>query len=402
MGEIIQGDQLGGCRAWCVPVQRPLLPSAEVLRPYIDEIDATRWYSNRGQLVCKLERRLSQMFGCDNAGVVSFASGSLALEAAILGAAGMARPEQPLALIPSYTFAATAHAVLRCGYRPYFVDVEPETWMLDPASVAGHPLIDQVGVVVPVAVYGRRPAMREWEAVRAETGVPVVIDAAAAFERFAEEPGLVSTTVPAALSFHATKCLTTAEGGAVLLNDPDALLRFAVISNFGMDDARQCLTYGLNGKLSEYHAAIGLACLDEWPQRADRYRAIAQAYRNGTGGLPGRVVTRPEISSAYVLYEARDPVRAAAALEALSGVGVQTRRWYSQGLHQQHFFSELDADPLPVTEDIAARHVGLPAAIDLTPSNIALVTNTLGRAVSTRPAASVENALLTDRGVPRY
>ncbi len=354
-----------------VDVQRPLLPTAAALHPYLALIDDRRWYSNRGRLVQILEQRLSDRFGCPAQAVLSFASGTVALEAAILGHAGWARPDRPLALLPSYTFVATAQAALRAGYTPYIVDVDPATWALDPGALAYHPALGQAGLILPVAAYGRCPDLAAWEVVQETTGVPVVVDAAAAFERFVEAPGRISARVPAVLSFHATKSFTTVEGGAVLLADQAALLRLAQIANFGMDDSRTCRMPGLNGKLSEYHAAVGLACLDEWPARAARYRAVAAAYAEAAANWPGRIVTLPEISSAYVLWEAPDGLAADRAAAALAAVGHVTRRWYGAGLHAQPFFADAQADPLPVTSDLSARHLGLPAAIDLTVEEIA-------------------------------
>lgn len=351
-------------------VQRPLLPDAASILPYLRQMDEARWYSNRGSLVWRLEERLSELFGCREHGLISFASGTVALEAAILAHAGQARPDRPLALMPSYTFVATAQAAIRCGYRPYFVDVDPHSWMLDPVAIAAHRELPRTGLILPVAACGRMPDIRRWESVQASTGVPVAIDAAASFERYLATPGAVSERVPVTLSFHATKAFTCAEGGAVLWNDPNALLRLARISNFGMDDRRTCRLPGMNGKLSEYHAAVGLACLDEWPARAARHTAVAAAWSGAARNWPGRIVVTPEVSAAYVLFEARDAAAAGAVAAALDAAGVDTRRWYGDGMHRQPFLADAPADPLPVTEDLTARHLGLPAAIDLTAEEI--------------------------------
>jgi dTDP-4-amino-4,6-dideoxygalactose transaminase len=131
------------------------LPRAARLLPYLETIDANRWYTNRGELVNVLEARLGDLLGAGTAKVISAASGTAAIEAAILTTAGRATPQRPLALLPAYTFVATASAVERCGYVPYLLDVEPETWALAAGRLRGHPLIERVGVVVPVAPYGR-------------------------------------------------------------------------------------------------------------------------------------------------------------------------------------------------------------------------------------------------------
>src|SRR5438445_9304826 len=112
---------------------RPLLPSAERLRPYLERIDASRIYSNFGPLVLELESRLAQRLSLPAGGVTSAANGTAALSAAILATAGRATVARPLALMPSFTFVATAVAAEQCGFRPYLLDIDPENLLLDAA-----------------------------------------------------------------------------------------------------------------------------------------------------------------------------------------------------------------------------------------------------------------------------
>lgn len=363
-------------------VQAPKLPTAETLLPYLARIDDNRWYSNRGSLVQRLESRLNALLGASSSALVSLANGTAAIEAAILATAGRATPERPLALMPSYSFVATPLAAIRCGFTPHFVDIDPATWMLDPAALAAHPALDRAGLILPVAAHGRAPDMRGWEGVQAETGVAVVVDAAASFEAFLHDPGLISDTVPATLSFHATKAFSTAEGGAVLWRDETNLFRLVQISCFGVSDQRVCLFEGFNGKLSEYQAAVGLACLDEWPAREATYARIAARYGAAELGSIGRLATLPEVSAAYVILESPNAAASYMAEQRLAAAGIGTRRWYGMGLHRQPAFAGAPRDPLPVTEDITLRHLGLPAAIDLTDADIDLA---LGALADTRP-----------------
>ena len=123
------------------------MPRAARLLPYLETIDANRWYTNRGELVNLLEARLGQRLGGGTANVISAASGTAAIEAAILATAGPATPNRPLALLPAYTFVATACAVERCGYVPYLLDVEPDTWALAAERLLRHPILARAGVV---------------------------------------------------------------------------------------------------------------------------------------------------------------------------------------------------------------------------------------------------------------
>ena len=120
-----------------VPVLRPLLPTADRLQPYLRRIDTSRVYTNHGPLVCELERRLAEHFTLPTGSVASASSGTIGLMGAILATAGRATPERPFALMPAFTFVATAVAAEQCGYRPYLADIDAETWMLDAGLPCG-------------------------------------------------------------------------------------------------------------------------------------------------------------------------------------------------------------------------------------------------------------------------
>ncbi|MAY44554.1 MAG: hypothetical protein CML65_04765 [Rhodobacteraceae bacterium] len=363
-------------------VQRPLLPTHAAIAPYLDRIDASRWYSNRGPLVWELEKRLGAQFGAEEFSVALLSNGTAAIEAAILAHAGAAPSERPLALMPAYSFVATAQAAMRCGYTPFFLDVDPETWMLDPGALAFHPALERAGVVITVAAYGKRPDIAAWEAFQDQTGCPVVVDAAASFEQFEREPGLISADLPVTLSLHATKAFSTAEGGAGLWRAPKGWLRSVLISNFGMSDARRCEFDGFNGKLSDYHAAVGLAQLDQWGERRARLAAVAECYQaaaRAAGPLPGTLRTTPEVSGAYVLFDCNDDGVADRVCARLAEAGIGSRRWYGRGLHLEPFLAARGHDDLPVTEALSATHIGLPGAVDLTEGEITMVVDILAR-----------------------
>ena len=179
-----------------IPVLRPRLPSAEQLLPYLRRIDATRIYTSWGPLALELEERLCRRFSLPVGGVVSASSGTSALTAAILTAAGRAAGQRGLAIVPALTFVATAAAAEACGYTVRIVDVDPETWQLDPERMAARTDLDEVGIVIPVAPFGRPVPQTAWLEFRERTGIPVVIDGAATFETAADRPTGSSGSFP--------------------------------------------------------------------------------------------------------------------------------------------------------------------------------------------------------------
>jgi dTDP-4-amino-4,6-dideoxygalactose transaminase len=352
-----------------IPIYRPKLPCVERLVPYLREIDKNRWYSNRGAFVQAMERRIAAMLGT-GCGVIVTASGWAALKAAIFAAAGPATPQRPLALMPSYTFAATAAAAETCGYKPYFLDVDEDDWMVSPQMLFDHPALLRTGVVIPVAAYGRGVTQGGWKQFREATAVPVVIDAAAAFESIVSDPSGLTGEVPVAVSFQATKTLSTGEGGAVIWNDADGLMAVTRTINFGFLGTRESQSPSFNGKMSEFHAAVGHASLDTWNETVVAWRTTCACYSGcaETAGFADQLILPPIIASCYALFRANSDAEAVGVTRALAERGIEHRYWYGQGLHTHKHFAAAARDPLPQTARIAHRLVGLPTAIDLTPA----------------------------------
>jgi dTDP-4-amino-4,6-dideoxygalactose transaminase len=358
-----------------VPVLRPLLPKAEQLLPYLRRIDATRIYSNYGPLVLELEGRLARALSLPPGSVATAGTGTAGLMGAMLALAGEARPERPLALMPSYTFVATAVAAQRCGYQPWLADVDDGDWMLHPQALLAHPQLARIGLVVPVASYGRPVPHAPWQEFSERTGIPVVIDAAASFEAVSAEPARYFGPLPVVLSLHATKSLATGEGGCVASTDLELMTRVVRALNFGFQFSRDSLAPSFNGKLSEYHAAVGLAELDAWQAKQQAFASVVASYRRQADalGIADRLVTAPSISSCYVLLRCADTAQSARVQASLRAHGVEFRLWYGQGVHAQTWFADSARDPLPVTEALAPCLLGLPMAADLGDGDIGRV-----------------------------
>ncbi len=365
-----------------LPVCRPQLPSAAAISAYWQESDTARQYTNRGPLVQRLEARLVSRLGLASYTVRTASNGTSAIEVAILAAAGPATEARPYALIPSYTFAATALAAERCGYKPLFCDVDPVTWAMDLVAAARHPLLDKIGLILPVAPYGRRPQIRQAEALHSATGIAVVVDASACFEQLLDDPGLVSATVPMTISFHATKTFSTGEGGAVLWNNPAGQVLVVQAANFGFNYSRRSETAGTNAKMSDLHAAVGLAMLDTFEQRRADYAATVALWAELAAPLPGALHLPPDLGSVYILWQTPTAQIMDQAIGALTAANIDSRRWYEDGLHRQPHFQrfsgpDLQTIPLPVTEDLGGRLLGLPMAHDLTRDQIARAVGVL-------------------------
>jgi dTDP-4-amino-4,6-dideoxygalactose transaminase len=153
----------------------------------------------------------------------------------------------------------------------------------------------------------------------------------------------------------------------VALSDAKIGERVTQALNFGFRVGRDSEIPHINGKLSEYHAAVGLAALDCWPETLAGMCAVAGAYREELAGtnLAQRLVAAPDVGSSYVLMLCESALQSERVQESLAQSSVDYRLWYGKGLHRHHYFAELPHDPLKVTDHIAPLLLGLPVAVDL-------------------------------------
>jgi dTDP-4-amino-4,6-dideoxygalactose transaminase len=358
-----------------VPIARPRLPTRAAIAPYLDRIDAARWYANYGPLVCELEQRLAARLG-ERAAVATVANGTIALTLA-LQAAG-AKPGT-LCLMPAWTFVATPHAAMAAGLVPYFVDVDPETWMLDPAAtcaaIAAAPA--EVGAVMPVAAFGRVPDLNAWRDVADGTGLPVIVDGAAAFDAMRSAP------VPVTVSLHATKSVAAGEGGYVASEDHEFIEKVRALAAFGFSGSRISQLPATNAKVSEFAAAVALASLDAWPADRARFALTAQRLRAALALTP-QIGFQPGWGSEWVssVCVVGTPDRAAPAMaKAMAAMKVETRDWWGAGCHRQPAFEHCPRAALPVTDALAAATLGLPYFIDLEEDASARIIESLHEAL---------------------
>jgi hypothetical protein len=229
-----------------IPLLVAQLPDTDALLPYLRQIDANRWYTNFGPLVTQLEQRFAASLAAtpEAPKAISAASGTAGLEL-VLGALEL--PTGANVLLPALTFVATATAVIRSGYRPLIGDVDASSWLLTPETAREYAARHRVDAVMPVATFGNPQDVEAWDAFVADTGIPVVIDAAGAYGN-----QRVGRRCHVVFSLHATKALAAGEGGMVVSYDHALAARVRRLSNFGIDLERgsQVFVAGENGKLS--------------------------------------------------------------------------------------------------------------------------------------------------------
>ncbi|MDQ3197968.1 MAG: DegT/DnrJ/EryC1/StrS family aminotransferase, partial [Verrucomicrobiota bacterium] len=334
--------------ATLLPVAKPRLPTAARILPYLEQVDRAQWYSNGGGLVLEFEGRLARHCGKAEAQVATVANGTLGLTLALLA---FDLPEGSLCMVPSWTFAATAHAILLAGLTPWMVDVSSKTWILE--AEAARELLKrapgQVGAVIPVSAFGAPLDLGPWQRFRAETGIAVVADAAAAFDT------IRANEIPAVVSLHATKVCGIGEGGFVVSTDQAFIEEIRKRANFGFWNSRESTAPSFNGKLSEYGAAVGLASLDEWSETRADFLRVARAYRQNLAGHDD-IQLQPAFGESWVssttVIESRSK-DAETLTNLLTENGIGSRRWWGGGLHRHRRFQAYPRDHVAVTEALA-------------------------------------------------
>lgn len=363
-----------------IPVMRPSLPHASTILPYLEQIDANRWYSNSGPLEESFTHRLAALLSVANQSVLLTSNGTSALQVALRA---VALPSRTKCLMPSWTFAATPLAAIGSGLQPHFVDIDPDTWALSPEPILAREDLSQVAAIVVVAPFGQPPDTAAWNHVASRTGIPVIIDAAAGFDSLAQTSAASRNKVPIIVSLHATKSFGIGEGGLLISEDLALIQRCAELRNFGFRGKRNAHSLGTNAKLSEYAAAVGLAALDEWPEKRSRFAAAFDLYATHLTGLqtfrPLRADDDNWIASTFNIQVAGNTER---LMRSLANAGIETRRWWGSGCHVQPVFSDLPRDRLVQTELLAKKVVGLPLSTDITENQIIRICDALKETAS--------------------
>lgn len=253
-------------------VTEPYLPPLQEFLPYLEEIWATKRLTNSGPFHEQLEKELAAYLGIQHLSL--FANGTLALVTAMqalrIGGEVITTP---------YTFTATAHSLLWNGIKPVFVDVDPVTCNLDPERIE-EAITPATTAILPVHCYGLPCDVDRIQQIADIYGLKVIYDAAHAFGVKQDGVSILNHGDLAVLSFHATKVFNTFEGGAIICPDAKIKQRIDYLKNFGFADEVTVVAPGINGKMNEICAAMGLLQLKHIDQALSIRTATYQRYKD--------------------------------------------------------------------------------------------------------------------------
>ncbi len=355
-----------------IPVLKPKLPQSSAIIPYLEQIDANRWYGNYGPLVRALEARIADMLHAQPNQVIMIANGTLGLTVALQA---LEVKRGSLCIMPSWTFTATPAAALAAGLEPIFLDVDKATQALTPEYIKSQikSIKQPIGAVIPVSSFGAPLNVAQWDRFTEETGIPVVIDAAAAFDTMTSGHMHIGRT-PVMISLHATKICGIGEGGLLLSQSSDTADRIRHIINFGFENDRLSHRIAINGKGSEYNAAVGMAVLDNWAETRAQWGKVQKYYIDTLGKAGIECWMHPDwiTSTCNIIV----PNEAAALGVALKDYNIDTRRWWETGCHVHPAYRSCRIhDELTATKWLGQSMLGLPGAIDISEEDLRYICN---------------------------
>ena len=362
-----------------IPITRPQLPPLEDFTELLSEVWASRMLSNFGPFAVRLEKLVTAYLGLGARVVVS---GDIGLTLS-LAALGITRGSR--CLVPAFTFNSTVNAIIWNGLVPVFVDIDPATLNIDvehARSVAiDHP---DVAGIVATHVFGNPADADGLSRLAQDLGARLLFDAAHAYGSKRDGVPVGSFGDAEVFSLSGTKIVTSAEGGVVTSNNDAFLGRFDLVRGYGFLNDYNTKVVGLNGKMSELHAALGLLSLRRVDDAiAARFEKLAQYKHrlNSIGGI-GYQSVRPQDRSTYKDFALifAEPSTRDRVEHALKVANVQTKRYFRPS-HEMDAYRVYATGNLPVTESIYSRILCVPLFEELAASDIENICDVIASSV---------------------
>ncbi len=367
-------------------VGTPNVGDREALLARINDMLDRRWLSNDGPLVQEFEKKICELLGVKHA--VAMCNATVALEIA-----SKAIDLKGEVILPSYTFIATAHALQWQGITPVFADMEPVSHNIDPAKIEAL-ITPRTTGIVGVHVWGRACDTQAIETIAAKHNLRVMYDASHGFGCSVEGRMLGNFGACEVFSFHATKFINCFEGGAVTTNDDALAEKMRLMRNFGFKGFDNVVYLGVNGKMSEVCAAMGLTSLEAMEDIVDVNKRNYLTYCEELRSVAGVSVIRYDPAECnnyqYVVIEVDPdvcPRNRDEIVEALHAKNVIARKYFWPGCHRMEPYRTTQPEAwksLPETERVAARVIVLPTGQTVDEATVRRVCGIIKDAVAAR------------------
>ena len=362
-----------------ITVTQPYLPPLEEFIPYLQQIWDNKWLTNNGALHQQLEKELANYLGVKY--ISLFSNGTLALISAL-----QALKIQGEVITTPFSFVATTHSLWWNNIKPVFVDIDPVSFNLDPAKIEAA-ITPKTTAIMPVHVYGNPSDVNRIKEIADVYGLKVIYDACHTFGVSIKGIPVLNFGDLSVMSFHATKVYNTFEGGAIVCHDEATKKRIDNLKNFGFVNETTVVAPGINAKMNEVQAAMGLLQLKYIDIAIEKRKQIAEQYREGLKNIEG-ITYIDDISDVKHCYsyfpilinqeeygKSRDEV-----YEVLKTYNIFGRRYFYPLISQFPTYKGLEsAQPgkMPVAEKVAEQVICLPIYPDLDDNTIITICKIL-------------------------
>jgi dTDP-4-amino-4,6-dideoxygalactose transaminase len=353
-------------------VGRPNIGDRAQLLQRINDILDNRWFTNDGTYIRQLERRIADLAGVKHC--VAACNATVALEILI-----RALELKGEVIVPAFTFIATAHAVQWQQITPVFSDIDPKTHNLDPTQIE-QMITPRTSGIIGVHLWGRPCNVEALAEIAVRHNLKLLFDAAHAFGCSYKGRMIGGFGDAEVFSFHATKTINSFEGGAVVTNNNVLANKLRLMRNFGFTGYDQVTSLGLNGKMTEVCAAMGLTSIEAMPDIIAVNRRNYECYREKLVTLPGvsliEFLPKEQQTYHYVVMQIDSneaPLTRDELLAVLQMENVLARRYFWPGCHRMEPYKSLYPNAhlfLPQTEHVAAQVMTLPTGQAITPEII--------------------------------
>ncbi len=356
------------------PIVKPYLPNQDKYHQQITEVFDRNWLTNNGPLVQSLEKRLAEYLGVEH--LLLVANGTLALQVAY--AALNIKGE---VLTTPFSFAATASSLCWQGIKPHFIDVDAGSLNFDVSAISPE-RAQAASAILAVHVFGNPCELEKINQVAEQYSLKVIYDAAHAFASNYYGKSVLNYGDASTLSLHATKLFHSVEGGAIIFKNKADYIKAKQLINFGFDSENNPQYVGINAKMSEFHAAMGLAVLDEVDYITSQRKALITQYHAQLEGVLQLQIwhEKGERNGAYMPILLKSEQQLLALSDRLLSEGIQTRRYFYPSLSQVPAYGM--QGQTDIANDISARILCLPMYTDLKIADVDNICDTLKQALA--------------------
>lgn len=350
-------------------VTSPLLPSIEDFTDQVKEIYDSKWLTNMGSKHKALEEALTVELKVPHAQL--FNNGTIALLTAIKA---LDLPTGSEIITTPFTFAATPHCISWNGCKPIFCDIEPDTMTID-ANKIENLITPNTSAILGVHVYGFPCNVKKIDELAKKHNLKVIYDAAHAFSTEIDGVGIGNFGDITMFSFHATKLFNTIEGGCLTYKNPELVKKICNLRNFGIQSEELVETVGINGKMNEFCAAMGLENLKIYKEEQEKRKQIKAIYDEKLSKVKGiRIPHMPQnTTNSYQYYpiviEDEYPLTRDELYEKFKTMDILTRKYFYPACHDYECYKNditVKTARLRVTDDLKMRVLCLPFYGDLT------------------------------------